>query len=152
MNDRSARPESHEGDRPPGGSANGLLVAVFVGGAAGGLLRWGLAQWLDSGGESGAWPWGTLVANVGGTFVLGVTAVTLLHRADHPQARLSAALGPGFCGALTTFSTLQIEIVRLLHEGHAATALAYLAATLIAGYGAIRIGHARPLGRVAVER
>lgn len=115
------------------------VSAVFVGGALGGLARYGLAEAWGAGGDAGAWPWGTLAANVAGAFLLGVvlTAFAAPHR-----DRLPSALGPGFCGALTTFSALQLEAVRLAEEGHAGTAGASLAVTIAVGYVAFRAGEA----------
>ncbi len=115
-----------------------MLLAVFLGGAVGGLARWGLSDWLGAGAGGGDWPWGTLVANTLGAFVLGAVVVHL--RA--PRPRVHALLGPGLCGALTTFSGLQLEVVRLLRDGHASTALAYLAVTLVTGLAAVRLGAA----------
>lgn len=115
-----------------------MLLAVFLGGAVGGLARWGLSDWLGAGAEGGAWPWGTLVANTLGALLLGAAVVHLLPA----RPRAHALLGPGLCGALTTFSTLQLEVVRLLRDGHAPTALGYLAVTLVAGLGAVRLGAA----------
>lgn len=128
------------------------LLAVACGGAIGGLARWGLAEGLGAGAQDGAWPWGTLVANIAGALVLGAVAARLLH-ADpaHPRRRLGvrggALLGPGFCGALTTFSTLQLEVVRLVRDGEAALGIAYLAVTLAAGLAMARAGFVAAGGR-----
>jgi len=101
------------------------VLAVAVGGAAGALGRLGLAEALPPGADG--WPWGTLVANVAGTLLLAwLTRLALAGR-----ARL--LLGPGLCGALTTFSTLQVELVALLRLGEPATAAGYAAVSLLAG-------------------
>jgi len=113
-----------------------MLLAVFLGGAAGGLARWGLSDWLGAGAQSGAWPTGTLVANLLGTFLLGV--VTARWR-DVDPVRFGL-LGPGLCGALTTFSTLQLELVRLADDGHPGTALVYVAVSVVAGFALVRAG------------
>jgi CrcB protein len=119
-----------------------LLLAVFVGGAAGGLARWGLSDWLGAGAHAGAWPWGTFVANVAGALLLGAVAASLMHHPDRRHLRAGDLLGPGLCGALTTFSTLQVEVVRLADDGHVGTAVGYLVATVAAGLAAVRIGEA----------
>ncbi len=108
------------------GMGDGLAVAA--GGAVGALARSGLAEALPRG--AAGWPWGTLLANVAGTLLLALLA----RRAVAGRARL--ALGPGLCGALTTFSTLQVELVALAREGAVATAAAYAAVSLVAGLAA----------------
>lgn len=119
-----------------------MLLAVFVGGAAGGLARWGLSDWLGAGAHAGEWPWGTFVANVVGALVLGAVAASLLHHPDRRHLRAGDLLGPGLCGALTTFSSLQIEVVRLVDDGHVVTGVGYLVATIAAGLVAVRLGEA----------
>ncbi len=114
-----------------------LVPAVFLGGALGGLARHGLAEAWGAGAEAGAWPWGTLVANIAGAFLLGLVLVGF---AQPHRRRLPAALGPGLCGALTTFSALQIEAVRLADDGHPLTAAVLLVVTVCAGYAAFRAG------------
>lgn len=117
-----------------------MLLAAFVGGAAGGLARWGLSDWLGSGAHTGDWPWGTFVANVLGALLLGAVAASLLHHPDRRHLRVGQLLGPGLCGALTTFSTLQIEVVRLVDDGHLLTGVGYLGASVAAGLAAVRLG------------
>lgn len=117
-----------------------MFGAVLLGGAVGGLARWGLADGLGAGGHAGAWPWGTLVANVVGALLLGAVAASLSGHPDRLRLRGAMLLGPGLCGALTTFSALQLEVVRLLRDGHAPTALAYLLVTLAAGLAAVAAG------------
>jgi CrcB protein len=80
---------------------------------------------------------GTLTVNVVGSAVLGV----LLGLRDISPAVL-ALVGTGFCGTLTTFSTLGYDVVRLVEERLVLRALAYLAGTLVLGLGAAAAGYA----------
>ncbi len=113
------------------GSAQRLLqIAIFAGGVAGALARAGLARWLPADGHG--WPWGTFVANVGGTLLLGYFATRLQERLP-PSTYPRPLLGTGFCGALTTFSTFQVELITLARHGHADVAGAYLAASVVSG-------------------
>jgi fluoride exporter len=107
------------------------LAAVAVGGAVGALLRAALLEAIPP--EPGAWPWATFAANVAGAGMLGLVARRL---GGAPYA----LLGPGLCGALTTFSTLQLELYELLDGGNAALAGAYVAASLAAGLAAVAAG------------
>jgi CrcB protein len=119
-----------------------LLTAVAAGGFAGAIARTALAETWPV--HAGTWPWATFAANVAGAFLLGWLVAWL--RAGRPQSRyLRPLLGTGFCGALTTFSTLQLELLRMLDRGDLALAAGYLAACLACGLAAVRLAVARAL-------
>jgi fluoride exporter len=121
------------------------LAAIFAGGLAGTLARAGLAQALPH--AAGAWPWATFAVNLAGAFALGL-AVGRPHGVTGLPRWRRSLLGTGFCGGLTTFSTLQLELLRMLDGGHDALAAGYAAATLAAGLGAVALAVA--LARRAV--
>jgi CrcB protein len=110
------------------------LGAIFAGGCLGALVRAGLAEWLPH--RSGEWPWATFAANLLGAALLG-WAVTRLQERMPLTAYRRPLIGTGFCGALTTFSTLQLELFDLLDDGYVALAFAYAAASLAAGFGIV---------------
>ncbi len=107
------------------------LQAIFIGGAAGALLRVWLGQTFSSGPPS--WPWLTFAINITGSFLLAYLATRLQERLPLSTYR-RPLLGTGFCGAYTTFSTMQVEAIKLIEDHHAGTAVAYLAASVTAGY------------------
>jgi CrcB protein len=110
------------------------LLAIFAGGCLGTLARAALADWLPH--APGDWSWATFTANVAGAALLG-WAVTRLQERMPPTAYRRPLIGTGLCGALTTFSTLQLELLDLTDAGRAGVALAYLASTLAAGFGVL---------------
>lgn len=112
-----------------------LTVSVFVGGCLGTVARAGLARAFPPG---HGWPWGTLTANVVGTALLAWFATRLQDRLP-PSTYRRPLLGTGLCGALTTFSTFQIELIRLGRDGHEGLAAAYFVASLAAGLAAMFI-------------
>jgi CrcB protein len=106
------------------------LAAIFAGGCAGALARALLLELLPH--DAGEWPWATLAANAGGAFLLG-WLVTRLQERLPPSTYPRPLLGTGLCGALTTFSTLQLELLELLDAGRGGLAAAYAGASLAAG-------------------
>lgn len=116
-----------------------VLVAVFAGGAAGGGLRALLAQGAEH--PPAGWPWVTFWVNVAGALVLG----WVVGRGEAGNAswlRRRPLLGTGFCGGLTTFSTLQLELLELIDADRIALAAAYVAASVAAGVAAVLAGTA----------
>jgi CrcB protein len=112
------------------------LAAVFAGGFAGALARAGLAEALPHG--AGEWPWATFLVNIAGAFMLGYFTTRLQERLPLSAYR-RPLLGTGLCGALTTFSTLQLELLDMLDAGRAGLAAAYVVASVAAGFAAVAL-------------
>lgn len=112
------------------------LLAIFVGGAIGSLARALVGTELV--GTSDGWPWATLLVNVVATFLLGYFSTRLLERLPTSNYQ-RPFVGTGICGGLSTFSTMQIEIVRLVQAGAWGVALSYLLASLVAGLVALHV-------------
>jgi fluoride exporter len=112
------------------------LAAIFAGGFVGALARDGLVEALPH--DATSWPWATFIANVVGAFLLGYFVTRLQERLPLSSYR-RPLLGTGFCGALTTFSMLQVELLNMLDAGVVALALAYAAASIAAGFLAVTL-------------
>jgi CrcB protein len=115
------------------------LAAIFLGGAVGALLRVWLGEQFT--GAAATWPWVTFSINVSGSFVLGYLATRLQDRLP-PSTYRYPLFGSGFCGAYTTFSTMQVEILGMLEHGHYGLAAGYAAASVTAGSIAIWVATA----------
>ncbi len=115
------------------------LLAIFLGGAVGALARVALTKLPVAGAP--AWPWITLAINVAGAFALGYFVTRLQERLPLSTYR-RPLLGTGLCGALTTFSTMQIELLKMIDVGRYGTAAGYAAASILAGYGAVHLASA----------
>src|SRR5919199_491935 len=110
------------------------LVAVFAGGFAGALARAGLVEALPH--DAGQWPWATFAVNVVGAFALGYFVTRLQERLPLSAYR-RPLLGTGLCGALTTFSTMQIELLEMLDDSRYALAGSYALVSVAAGFAAV---------------
>ena len=110
------------------------LVAIFAGGFIGAILRAALAQSIVV--RADRWPWATFAVNLLGAFLLGYFITRLQERL--PPSRYGRAfLGTGVCGALTTFSTMMLELLRMLEGDHWALAVSYAGASLACGLAAV---------------
>jgi fluoride exporter len=121
------------------GHDNRELAAVFVGGAVGTLARAVLSTELAP--RPDQWPWATFVVNIVGAFLLGYFTTRLLERLPLSSYR-RPLLGTGLCGGLTTFSTMQVETLRMLEHREFALAAGYTAASLAAGFAAVWVATA----------
>ena len=130
---RAARTTSRRRRSDPAFDAPELL-AIALGGAVGALARVGLAQAFPPG--ASGWPWATFTVNMAGALMIGYFVTRLQERLPVSTLR-RPLLGTGFCGALTTFSTVQIELVRMVDQHRFGLAAGYLAASLVGGYLAV---------------
>jgi fluoride exporter len=110
------------------------LAAVFLGGAAGALLRVWLSRRFPA--PAGDWPWATFAINAGGSLALAYFATRLQERLPQSTYR-RPLLGTGFCGALTTFSTMQLELLEMIERHREGLAAGYALASVAVGYLAI---------------
>ena len=115
------------------------LAAIFAGGVAGALLRVWLG--LQFAAQNGDWPWATFAINITGAFLLGYLATRLQERLPQSTYR-RPLLGTGFCGAYTTFSTMQVEALAMIEHGHTGLAVGYASASICAGYLAVWVATA----------
>jgi CrcB protein len=115
------------------------VAAIFAGGMLGALLRAALEQ--GAGAPAGTWPWVTFLVNLGGAFLLGYLVTRLQERLPLSAYR-RPLLGTGFCGALTTFSTMQLELLQMVDAGRTGLALAYAGAAVAGGLVAVALGTA----------
>jgi fluoride exporter len=109
------------------------LTAVFAGGMLGAVARVALTEAFPHARD--AWPWPTFAVNLAGALLLGWVVTRLA-----PASCRRPFLGVGVCGALTTFATVQLELVRMLDAGRVPLALAYAGASLLGGLAAVRLG------------
>jgi len=125
-------PTHHAPNLPPT-----VLLAIFVGGVAGGLARYGIGEaWPP---RTDGFPWDIFAINVAGAFALAVLLVLVLEVLPRTQY-VRPALGTGFLGAFTTFSSLATAADHLLAHGHPGLAIVYVAGSLFGGMAAAALG------------
>ena len=107
---------------------------IAIAGAAGASARYGVGNAVGV----RTFPWATLGINVVGSFLLGLLLQAAPGRLDDD---VRVALGVGFLGAFTTFSTFGYETVAMLREGRTSTAALYVAASVVLGIGAAAAGY-----------
>ena len=114
------------------------VLLVALGAALGAPARY-LTDRAVQGRHASVFPWGTFTVNVVGSFILGLVTAAATHGLD---PRVSALVGTGFCGALTTYSTFSYETLRLVEQNARRETVAYLAASVAVGLGAASLGWA----------
>jgi fluoride exporter len=86
--------------------------------------------------NASGWPWATFAVNIAGALMLGYLVTRLQERLPVSTLR-RPLLGTGLCGALTTFSTVQIELLRMADHHRYGLAAGYLLASVLGGYLAV---------------
>ena len=124
------------------------LAAVFAGGALCALARAALNTLAID--DPASWPWPTFAVNIVGAFLVGYFTTRLLERLPVSSYR-RPLLGTGLCGGLTTFSTMQVETLRMAEHGHWALAVSYTVTSIVLGLLAVHVATAM-VRRVRVRR
>jgi fluoride exporter len=115
------------------------VLFVCLGAAFGAPARYLVDRAIQSRHDT-VFPWGTFTVNVVGSLILGVLLGAASYL-DVPSSVL-AAIGTGFCGALTTYSTFGFETVRMAQDGARLFATVNVVASIAAGLGAASLGYA----------
>jgi len=115
------------------------LIAVALGGACGAVVRFlmstGLYHWLGRG-----FPYGTLVVNVVGSFLIGLLTEALILQRIAFTLEYRAAILIGFIGAFTTFSTFSLETLYLIEQGSLTKAALNIVVSVLGCLLAVWIG------------
>ena len=119
-----------------------LFIALL--GSIGALVRYHLGGYVHSSANRALaseadFPFGTLFVNVLGSLVLGLIA-GLFSRQMIPHI-YSVVIGVGFCGSLTTFSTLAVDLQRFVKDRRLLFFALYLGASLVSGIGSVLLGY-----------
>ncbi len=112
-------------------------LLVFIGGGLGSVARYWLSLKLNN--FENAVPFGTLLANVLGSLIIGII-FGYSAKTGYLSQTNSLLLATGFCGGFTTFSTFAYENHLYIKSGEYFNLLPYLAVTLILGFGAVFAG------------
>jgi CrcB protein len=121
------------------------VLWVGLGGGLGSLLRWGVGRVIGER-HSGDFPVGTLLINISGAFPMGYWSVLFAvdWHTRHGTA-LTALCLTGIIGGYTTFSSMQLDAVKLAGTGGHLHAASYLALSVVAGLLAPALGGALAL-------
>lgn len=115
-----------------------IVLAIAAGGAFGAVARHfvnnQITHWLGDG-----FPWGILIANVAGSFAMGVLAESLA-LVWSPSQELRAFMVVGVLGAFTTFSTFSLQVVLLYERGQMLLAAGYAVSSVVLAVGGLFAG------------
>ena len=116
-------------------------LAVALGSALGGVARyWLTLAAAKAWGE--AFPWGTLLINVVGSFVIGLTfTLTAADGVWPASTNLRLFVMTGICGGFTTFSAFSLQSLQLLRDGEWLPAFAYMVGSVVLCLAAVMVGH-----------
>ncbi len=118
----------------------GWLV-VALGSAAGGVARYGVGLWAARA-WGVAFPWGTLLINVTGSFIISLFGtLTVAHGPLPASTAWRSFVMVGFCGGFTTFSSFSLQTLELLQAGETGAAAFYVAGSVAFCLLGVFLGH-----------
>jgi CrcB protein len=116
-------------------------VAVAVGSALGGMARYGLTLAVARA-VGGGFPWGTLLINILGSFVIGLYGALTLADGPIPASGTTRVfVMVGICGGFTTFSSFSLQTMDLLRAGEVLAAAGYILASVALCLGGVFLGY-----------
>jgi fluoride exporter len=118
------------------------VLWVALGGGVGSVMRWGVGRAVGEG-YHGPFPLSTFLINVSGAFAIGYLAVLFsVDWRDRYGAALNAGVLTGLLGGYTTFSTMELDAVKLVEKRGGVSAASYLLVSLVVGQLAAGLGGA----------
>jgi CrcB protein len=116
------------------------IFLVFLGGGIGAAMRHGVnvasADWFGTG-----FPWGTMIVNVVGSFIIGALAAYFAFRGDAMWTQpLRLFLATGILGGFTTFSAFSLDFALMFERGEIGQGVAYVLASVALSLAAIFAG------------
>ena len=114
--------------------ARNKMFLLMLGGAIGTYLRYLIGTWVGTQTWGREFPYGTLIINVSGSFILAVAFVIIKERLPPEHDYLFLLIGTGFCGGFTTFSTFEWETYQLARLHSWSLALANVLGSVVAGF------------------
>lgn len=114
------------------------LIAIFLGGGAGSVMRYCVQLWLHEKIVPYSFPWATFIVNIIGCFMIGSFYALSARFSWSPEIRL--LLTVGLCGGFTTFSTFSNDIAEMCRQGEILLVAVYAALSLILGIAAVVAG------------
>lgn len=117
------------------------IILVAFGGALGSVLRFLISELLTNFSKGLIFPLSTFVINVFGSFLLGIFHFIFINYLINFSLELRLFIAVGVLGGFTTFSTLSLDILRLIHSGHYILGLSYALLSLILSIAAIFLGY-----------
>ena len=115
------------------------LLLVMIGGAIGAVLRYEVGR-IALHRLGAGFPWGTLVVNLAGGFLMGVLAGYMIARTPLDQA-LWMFVGVGLLGGFTTFSAFSFDLFAMLEQGRLWAAAAYAGGSVVGALGLLFVGY-----------
>ncbi|PCH75858.1 MAG: fluoride efflux transporter CrcB [Flavobacteriaceae bacterium] len=112
------------------------FLLIFIGGGFGSMARYALGKWLNG---NNPIPYGTMLANVLGCFIIGLVMGYILKSTSSHQ-NLALLIGTGFCGGFTTFSTFAFENQTFLKNGDFVSFFTYAFGSILLGFCAVFLG------------
>ena len=113
------------------------IVAVFVGGGIGSIIRYLITK--ISFFSFNSFPYSTFISNIIGCFILGL-ALTYFMKNDSQNSTIFIFIAVGFCGGFTTFSTFSSEGLELINNGNLITFIVYTLTSIFLGIVAVYLG------------
>ncbi len=119
-------------------SKSKFLIYVTIGGFVGTLLRYEIFMFIRS--SQYSFPWDTLTVNIVGAFIVGLVA-SIIIKISNPPVSVRPTVLIGFCGALTTESTMAVNIDKLTSLNELFIAIIFFIVTLVVGLSAVMFGN-----------